>query len=282
MYCADLGGAFRERRAEKQFVLSSINVTVVGLGSSPCRAPSPSPPTVTFFCASGASQCVFWVRRCGSASGTRNYKLRTVSLAVSTCRSAAFGSVPHRGLTLASPALQADLAAAVAARCAAARAALPLVNTRLLARAAARSATSIAAPPACGLSKQRELQLPVGLLQMQPFLQAHPSAAGPCCRTRRGSFAAIMFCSACGGSFGQAAAALQQTRSAVCKGASRPAAAGARPAKGRASTHKRVPITEEKNEARSLPGGAGIQEVFESFGKSLRSNCVRRCTRRKW
>ena len=98
---------------------------MVGLGSSPCRAPSPSPPTVTFFCASGASQCVFWVRRCGTASGTRNYKLRTVSLAASTRRSAAFSCAPHRGLTLASPTARRAAgrilaAAALAARCAAA------------------------------------------------------------------------------------------------------------------------------------------------------------------
>ena len=229
---------------------------MVGLGSSPCRAPSPSPPTVTFFCASGASQCVFWVRRGGSASGTRNYKLRTVSLAASTRRSAAFSCVPHRGLTLASPALQADLAAAaLTARCAAARAALPLVNTRLLARAAARAATSIAAPPAlraelaAGASAARaaaaDAALPPGPpVSCWPVLSHAPRL-----------IAAIMLCSACGGSSGQAVAALQQTRSAVCKGASRPAAAGARPAKGRASTHKKSADYRRKIEARLLPGG---------------------------
>ena len=66
---------------------------MVGLGSSPCRAPSPSPPTVTFFCASGASQRVFLGSTVGSASGTRNYKLRTVSLADFTCRGTAS---PHK------------------------------------------------------------------------------------------------------------------------------------------------------------------------------------------
>ena len=53
----------------------------------------------------------------------------------------------------------------------------------------------------------------------------------PCCRTCRGCFTGIVFCSACGRSSGLAAAALQCTSSAVCQRASPPAVAAA---KGRA------------------------------------------------
>ena len=79
------------------------------------RAPSPSPPTVTFFCASGASPSVFWARRCGSASGTRNYRAAHCLACGFTSRSAAFSCAPDCGLPLTPPTLQADLAVAVSA-----------------------------------------------------------------------------------------------------------------------------------------------------------------------
>ena len=60
---------------------------------------------------------------------------------------------------------------------------------------------------------------------MQPFLQAPAAAA------RRGCFAGIRFCSACGESSGLAAATLQRISSVVCQQASRLVMAAA---KGRA------------------------------------------------
>ena len=88
-----------------------------------------------------------------------------------------------------------------------------------------------------------------------------PSDAGPCCRNRRGCFAAMRFCSAYGGSSGQAAAALQQTSSprfsnkqAALRGLERP------PEKAERAPTKRVPITEEKMNPGRCRAGKGIQE----------------------
>lgn len=264
---------------------------MVGLGSSPCRAPSPSPPTVTFFCASGASPSVFWVRRCVSASGTRNYKAAHCLACGITSRSAAFSCAPHCGCHR--PARKTDRSGSgrfIQLRVAQQRAlravqnaALPSVNTRLLARAAARAATSIAAPPAlraelavvasASHGATEDLALPPG---PGPPIGCWP-VLSPALRLLRRHQVLLRlrrdFWPSCCSSAANQLGGLPTCKQATCGGWS--------------ALHKRQSEHPQKDcqlpKKKAKPGrcraGNGIQEVFESCGK--RSNCVRRCTRRK-